>query len=134
MLDLEPGVHLQEVKVLLPVHEELDRPRALVSHLPHQALDLPYHLPPRLGPQHRARTLLDDLLVPPLYAALPLGEAEDVELARGGIPAGQDLYLDVVGVLDVLLDEEAVVAEEGPGLGPAEAVALDDLLVLVSDG
>jgi len=35
----------------------------------------------------------------------------------------------VVRVLDVPLDEEAVVAEERPGLGPAEPVALDDLLV-----
>ena len=53
--------------------------------------------------------LLDDLLMPPLDRALALEEVDDVPWR-----VGEDLDLDVAGMLDEPLDVERAVAERAP--------------------
>ena len=57
------------------------------------------------------RGLLDDLLVPALNGAVPLVKMENV-----AVGVREDLDLDVPGLADVLLEEDALVAEGGEGL------------------
>ena len=112
MLDLEARVHLEEVEAPVGVEEELDRARADVA-------DGARRGAPRLGPW-RARSvgvesaglgrLLDDLLVPPLDAALALEEVHDVAGA-----VAEDLELDVAAALEQPLEIDRAVAEGGLG-------------------
>ena len=107
VLDLEAGVHLQEVGLVgLGVEQELHRAGVGVA-------DLAGQRDRAVGDQaadgvadRRRRRLLEDLLVPALGRAVPLVEVHDVAVA-----VGEDLHLDVAAVLDVLLDEHGVVAE-----------------------
>ncbi len=69
------------------------------------------HLAAHLGGEHRRGRLLDHLLVAALDGALPLEEMDRIPVV-----VGQDLKLDVAGLLDVLLDKDAPVAERGRGL------------------
>src|SRR5690606_16734918 len=71
--------------------------------------------------------LLDDLLVAPLDRALALPEVEAALLV------GQHLDLDVARLLDVLLDEDSLVAERRLGLAARRAEALGDLLLAARD-
>ncbi len=61
----------------------------------------------------RARAFLDQLLVPPLHAAIALPQMHDV-----AVMIGQHLHLDVPRMLDVLFEINVAVAERGLGLGP----------------
>src|SRR5207237_10355779 len=60
--------------------------------------------------ERRARSLLDDLLVPPLDAALALEEMD-----RVAVPVREDLEFDVPGSSEELLQVNRVVSERGPG-------------------
>ncbi len=112
VLDLDAGVHLEEVEVLVGADHELDRARADVADarggldrdLAHGAADLVV--------DERRRRFLDDLLVAALHRALAL---EDVD--RVAVRVRQYLHLDVVRAEHELLDVEAVVAERRLGLG-----------------
>ena len=73
-----------------PRDDELDRAGADVAARPRAATALaPIARAPLVGEQRRRR-LLDDLLVPPLQAALALAEVHDV-----AVRVGEDLDLDV---------------------------------------
>ena len=63
--------------------------------------------------------------MPALDRALALPEVDDV-----AVGVAQHLDLDVPGLLDELLEEDAVVAEGGLGLGPAGREALGGLVVV----
>mmetsp|Transcript_482 Transcript_482/g.1018 ORF Transcript_482/g.1018 Transcript_482/m.1018 type:complete len:696 (+) Transcript_482:336-2423(+) len=133
MFHLQSRVHFEEVEVLVFVHEEFDRPGRFVVDVPNEGFDLPYHFPARGREEVRRRRLLDDFLVPPLNGAFSLGEAENVQFAGGGVASREDLDFDVMGVFDVLFDQEAIVPEEAFGFGRSEAVALLDLGGVVAD-
>ena len=60
----------------------------------------------RLGVKERARRLLDDLLVTPLDRAFALAQIQHMALV-----VAEHLDLDVARLLDVFLDENAVVGE-----------------------
>src|SRR6266705_4273882 len=98
VLDLQPGVHLQEVELPAWREQEFDRARAEVAHgarggggrLAHTAAQRRRH-------RHGGR-LLDELLVTSLDAALALPQRDH---AAEGIR--QDLDLDVARPLEVLL-------------------------------
>ena len=133
VLDLEPGVHLQEVGLAVRplvrrvatagVEDELDGAGVDVPDGPgggHRGLGQP-------GPEGRSddgrRRLLDDLLVTALDAALALEQGDG-----GTVGVGQDLDLDVAGGRDVPLEEDGPVAEgrqrlaPGPGQGVGQVV------------
>ena len=107
VLDLEPGVHLEEEEVAV-LEEELDgagvdvaaRLGDLHGRLAHRLADL-------VG-EGRRRRLLDQLLVAALGRAVALADPHGV-----AVGVGEDLHLDVPGPGEVALDV---------ALGPAEAL------------
>jgi hypothetical protein len=111
VLDLEPGVHLEEGERPVLHEEQLDRARPLVAHGPgggHGRVAEPG--PQRVVDGRRGR-LLHHLLVAALDRALPLEERHHVAVA-----VGHHLHLDVAGRLDPRLQENRPVAEGGGGL------------------
>ena len=95
MLDLQAGVHLQEIEVALGIDDELDGAGRLVLHRLGERDRLLAHRAPRLLVQERARRLLDHLLVPALDGAFPLAQVDVVP-----VPVSQDLDLHVPRAFD----------------------------------
>ncbi len=117
MLDLQPGVHLQEVELAGAVEQELHRAGVGVADRrrgPHRRLA---HAPPQLRRDHRRRRLLDHLLVAPLQRALALAERHQL-----AVLVAEDLDLDVPRPLEELLDVDPVVGEAGARLGARRPV------------
>ena len=110
MLDLEAGVHLEEVRLTVR-DEELDRAGAGVADLLAQRDRRLVQRGAQLVAEAERRRLLDDLLVATLRRAVALEEVHDV----AGVVA-EHLHLDVPTGLDVLLDQHRVVAERRGGL------------------
>ena len=106
MLDLEPRVHFEEIEIAVAVDDELDRAGRAVSDRLRERHRLRAHRRPRRRVEERARRLLDDLLVAALDRAFALAEMHDV-----AVRVAQHLDLDVARLLDVFLDEDAVVGE-----------------------
>ncbi len=126
MLDLEPGVHLDEVARvprLLAGDDELDGARAHVPDGPRGPHRVRAHAPPRVLVQQRRGRLLDDLLVAALEAALALAEVDDV-----AVGVGQHLDLDVPGIGDEPLDQQRGVPERGGGRAARRLDGLGHLL------
>ena len=126
MLDLQPGVHLDEEELVGGGvgDEELDGPGALVCDA---ARDLAGGLADacagRAGwierREQRRRRLLDDLLVPALQRALALAQMD-----RRARAVGEHLHLDVARAFDEPLEQQGVVAERGrspPAVAEASA-------------
>ena len=128
MLDLQAGVHFQEVEVAILVDDELDRTGAAVADGLGQGDRLLAHAAPGLLIEKGARRLLDHLLVPALDRALALAEVK-----RPALLVGQHLYLDMTRFLDELLDEDPVVAEAGARLVLGAAKAFGGFLIAAGD-
>src|SRR5262249_791732 len=111
VLDLQPGVHLQEVKGPVAVQHELDGARAGVADRRARGLRRGGELVAQVLADARRRALLDDLLVAALDRAFAL---EQVDHGARGV--AEDLDLDVPGVGDEPLQEYGAVAERGGGL------------------
>ena len=112
MLDLDSGVHLEEVELALGVEKELDRAGADVVHGfggAHRGLA---HAPAEVRVDDRRGRFLDDFLVASLKRALPFPERDDPP-----VPVAQDLDLDVARSLDEALDVDGRVVEAGAGFG-----------------
>ena len=106
VLDLQSGIHFEEIEVLVLVDDELDRAGALVVDGLGQRHRLLAHGLARRLVEERRRRLLDDLLVAALDRAFALAEIEHVAMR-----VAQHLDLDVARIDDEFLDEHAVVAE-----------------------
>ncbi len=128
VLDLQAGVHLEEIERLVPVDDELDRAGRLVLHGASELHRLLAHGDPRRLVEEWRRRLLDDLLVATLDRAFALVEVHDVAM---GI--AQNLDLDVPRILDELLDEHPVVAKRTLRLVSARGEAFAALDVVVRD-
>ena len=127
VLDLESRVDLHEGELLRGrLVEELDGGGAAVADAAGQLGRRVRQLALLLGAQHRAGRLLDDLLV----AAL-VGAVAHAERPHGALPVGQQLDLDVAGVLDEPLHQHRVVAERLAGLGAGALVGVGDLVGLL---
>ena len=98
MLDLQAGVHLEEVEAPVLV-EELDRAGALVAARPADLDRRRAHRLAQVVGKLGRRALLDELLVPALARAVPLTEPDGVAVA-----VGEDLHLDVAGPGEVALE------------------------------
>src|SRR5438552_7069755 len=81
-------VHLEKIEPALGVEQELDRPGANVFHGSRRRDCRLSHSPAQRRVERRARSLLDDLLVPPLDAAFALEE-----MYRVAVPVREDLEL-----------------------------------------
>src|SRR5436190_18128908 len=107
MLDLNPGVQLEEPEVAAVEHE-LSGPRALVPDRAREGDRRVAHLRAQLGLERGGRCLLEHLLVAALDRAVALAERRDV-----AVPVGEELDLDVARPLEIALAEDRVVAEGG---------------------
>ena len=116
VLDLNAGVHLDEIMVAVAVDEELHRAGVDIAdglgNLHGVGVQL---LADALGHAPRGRKL-HDLLVAALQRAVALAE-----VAHVAVLVGKDLHLDVLGLHEIFLDEDVVIAE---GLA---CLALDEL-------
>ena len=106
VLDLDAGVHFEEVEVALVVEQELERAGVGVLHRARRVDDRAAQLAPHLLGDRDRRAFLEQLLVAPLDRALALAEVDD-----GAVMIAEDLELDVARVLDVLLDVDVADAE-----------------------
>jgi hypothetical protein len=131
VLDLEPGVHLEEEHLLttrLAGHQELDGAGVLIADLLRQGdRRVEQDCPRRVGDRRRRR-LLEDLLVPALRGAVALEEVHHV-----AVPVGQHLHLDVPAVLHVPLQEDRVVTERRLGLPLGSGDRSVELTLLADD-
>ena len=125
VLDLDSGVHLQEVEGALGVEKELDGAGAYVVHGfggAHRGLA---HPPAQVRVDYRRGSFLDDLLVSPLKGTLPFSERHDAPVA-----VAEDLDLDVARTFDEALDVDGGVVEARAGLrGGAPERGLEFLLL-----
>jgi hypothetical protein len=111
VLDLEPGVDLEEGDGAVLADQELAGAGAHIADLGEDRLGRAVHLGRlRLG-QERGRRLLDQFLVPALERAVAGGHDDDV-----AVDIRQALRLDVAGLVEVLLDEALAATERGHGL------------------
>ena len=108
MLDLQPGVHLEEEEVAALVGHELDGARTGVTDCgrgqPGRVEQLGPH--PRCALDQWRRRLFDDLLVPPLNGALTFAHRPHC-----AVLIGEHLDLDVVAGGEVALAEHRRIAE-----------------------
>jgi hypothetical protein len=116
VLHLEAGVHLQEVEAAVGARDELDRAGGEIADLLCELDGLFAHGAAHLGRDEGRRRFLDHLLVAALDRAVAFVQVDDVAML-----VAKQLDLDVAGLFDELLDEDAVVAETGLGLA-ADAV------------
>ena len=112
VLDLEAGVHLEEVELAgRVVEQELDGAGVGVAALLGQRDGRRRDRRALLLADRRGGRLLQHLLVPALGGAVALEEVQ-----HGAVGVAHDLHLDVAAGLDVLLDQDRVVAERRPRL------------------
>ena len=113
MLDLEPGVHFQEVDVQIRIRDELHGARVLVSDRPRRLDRVAGQLFAKGRGQNGAWRFLDDFLPPPLRGAIALEKVDDIAM---GI--AEDLHFKMAGMLDQPLQHEPVIAESALCLAP----------------
>jgi hypothetical protein len=106
VLDLQAGVHLEEVELAVRPDEELARPGADVTAGTRRGDGDLAHALAHVGVDERARALLENLLVATLNTALALANEHTVPMR-----IGEDLDLDVMRPEHVLLEVDGVVAE-----------------------
>ena len=126
VLHLQTRVHLHEVEMSTRLDDELHRPGAHVVHRPGRQHGGGAHLRAHLGGQVRRRRLFQHLLVPPLHRAIAL---EEVHVVTVGV--AEDLHFDVARALDVLFQEDLLVAEGAGRLALAGGEVGGELLRLV---
>ena len=107
MLDLEPGVDLQEADRAVLADQELAGAGADVLRLAQDRLGRGVEALDLVGGEVRRGGLLDQLLVAPLQGAVAGRDHDDV-----AVLVGQALGLDVARLVEVPLDE-ALAATEG---------------------
>src|SRR5262245_50620195 len=106
MLDLQPRIHLEEVKTLVLLGDKLNRPRAVVTDRLGERDRLLPHLPARRCIEQRTGRLFDHFLIAALDRAFALAEVNDVSML-----VAEHLDFDVTWINDKPFDKDAFVAE-----------------------
>ena len=104
MFHLKARIHFEEVKVLLSIHDELNRSGAGVIHSLCQRDRLFAHRLARGFIEERARRLFHNFLVAPLDRAFPLSQIDPVAVA-----VAKHLNFDVAGLGHEFFDENPVI-------------------------
>ncbi len=124
VLDLEACVRLDE-----PMHvaldEELDRRRVLQARFEREPNRVVDEVLPHDRVEVRCRRDLDDLLVPPLDAAIALTQVDDASCV-----VAEHLHLDVAYPGDVLLDVQPPIAERSARFGLASRERLGQVAAI----
>ena len=124
VLDLQPGVDLEEADRAVLADQELTGARPDVAGLAQDGLRaLPHRLDLLVGQVRRGR-LLDQLLVPPLQRAVAGGDDDHAAVA-----VGQALGLDVSRLVQVALDEALAPPERRLRLAHRRLVHVRDLVL-----
>ncbi len=121
VLDLQAGVDLEEGDGVA-LHEVLDRAGAVVTGFAADGLGGVVDALALLVGQERRGGLLDELLEAALQRAVAGAGDDDV-----AVLVGDDLGLDVAGLVEVLLDEALTATEGGDGLTGGRLEQLGDL-------
>ncbi len=125
VLDLDARIGLDEVEVLVLVHQEFDGAGIDVvdrlGDLQRVVADLLAFL---LG-QIQRRSDFDHLLVTALNGTVALEEMDDVAML-----VAEDLHLDVLGILDIFFEKNGCVAERRLRLGCGALEPLEELLLI----
>ena len=108
MLDLQAGVHFEEIKASVLAGDKLDGAGRIVLDSLGEGDCLFAHLSARLGVDQRRGRFLDHLLIAALDRALALAEIDDV-----AVFVAQHLDLDMARIDNEFLYEHPVVAERG---------------------
>ena len=101
VLDLQPGVHFEEIEPAVRRQQELHRAGAGVVHGVRQAQGGIRHALPQIGVYGRRGRLLDDLLMPALDRALALEQVNPVAAA-----VAEHLHLYVSGPVDIFFKQQ----------------------------
>ena len=128
MLDLQPGVDLQERDGAVLADQELAGAGAHVADLGEDRLGRAIHLVTLRVGQERRGGLLDQLLVAALQGTIAGGDDDD----RTGC-VGEALGLDVARLVQVLFDEAFAATERGNGLAGGGVEELGHLLAGAGD-
>ena len=123
VLNLKPGVYLQEADRPVLADEELTRARALVPGPAQDRLGRRVQQPDLLAGQERGRGFLHELLVAPLEGTVPGGDDHHV-----AVRVSQALRLDVPRPVQVALHEALTAPEGGHGLADRGLVLITDLV------
>ncbi len=108
-----------KVKVRSSDKQELDGPGVDIARRAGDRHRRPAHFGAELVVEDGRRRLLEDLLVPTLDRALAFAEVDDPALL-----IGEDLKLDVAGILDEFLEIEGRIAKGLLGFVPGHAVGV----------
>src|SRR4029077_3043881 len=127
MLDLEPGIHLDEEELPALV-QELDSAHAAIAHLAHRLRDGLPDACALIVVERRRQRLLPELLMATLQRAVALAKMNGVACA---VP--QHLDLDMAGVAEIFLEINGVVAKAGLGLDQRRGQPRIELLLDVSN-
>ena len=106
VLHLNPGVHLNEVVVAVPVHQELHRARVDIAHVAGHLHRVGVEPVPDLLGHAPGGGVLHHLLVPPLEGAVPLPQVHHV-----AVLVAQNLHFDVLGLHQILLNKDVLAAK-----------------------
>ncbi len=123
VLDLQPGVHLEEADRAIQTDQVLDRAGAAVAGLAADRLGRFVDLGALGVGQERGRGLFDQLLMAALQRAV--AGADDDHVA---VVVGQHLRLDVARLIEIALDEALAAPERGDRLAGGTGEQLGDLL------
>ena len=128
MLDLQPGVHLEEIKASVLAGDELDGASRIVIDRLRERDCLFSHPSARLGVDERRWRFLDHLLVAALDRAFALAEIDDMAML-----VAKHLDLDMARIDNEFLNEHPIVAERGFRLRTGAGETFRHLLARVGD-
>ena len=128
VLDLQPGVDLQEGQLTGGREQEFDGPGVDVARLAADGRGHAAERGPLIGGQERRGRLLDDFLVTTLQRAVTGARHQD-----GTVGVRKDLHLDVPPALDVGLGETLAPAERGRGFADRGVERGGDLVSVTGD-
>ena len=110
MLHLYARIHLDEMQLLVLVHQKFDRACVPVAHRAQRLAEHISDFVPQLHADLQRRRFLQQLLMPPLNGAFALSQAHHVAML-----VGKNLEFDVPGMLHVFFHVEIPIAECGRG-------------------
>ena len=108
MLNLQSGVHFQKIEILFTIDHELYGSGGYIVHCLCQSHCLTGNIASRLVVQKWRWRLLDHFLMATLQRTLPLTQMNCISVL-----IGDNLNLDVSGILDELLNKYTVIAKVG---------------------
>ena len=121
MLDLQPRIHLNEIKAFFRRHE-FDGAGAGIVDRPRRGDPRLSHRPPPRRVEPGRRRLFNHLLMAALDRTVALEQVD-----RVAVPVGEDLDFDVPRPCQIFLDQQPIVAEGGGRFPPGTVERCDKI-------